>query len=105
MVPLTIPNFLINKFEIPPFLLPIYQACGTEYGIPWEVLAAINRIETNFGELATATSSAGAVGWMQFMPATWEGYGVDANGDKVKDPTNPVDSIHFAAWPKNTSVQ
>ena len=97
VVPLTIPNFLINKFEIPPFLLPIYQACGTEYGIPWEVLAAINRIETNFGELATATSTAGAVGWMQFMPATWEGYGVDANGDKVKDPTNPVDAICAAA--------
>ncbi len=69
-MPLTIPNFLINKFEIPPFLLPIYQACGTEYGIPWEVLAAINRIETSFGT-NVATSYAGANGWMAFMPATW----------------------------------
>ena len=42
-------------------------------------------------------SSAGAVGWMQFMPATWAGYGVDANGDGVKDPYNPEDAIFAAA--------
>src|SRR6185437_7658017 len=48
--PIGVPNFVINSFEIPPFLLPIYQACGTEYGIPWEVLAAINKIETDFGK-------------------------------------------------------
>ncbi len=53
------PNFLIDSFEIPPFLLPIYQACGTEYGIPWEVLASINKIETDFGTNMGA-SSAGA---------------------------------------------
>ncbi len=47
--PIGVPNFVIDSFEIPPFLLPIYQACGTEYGIPWEVLASINKIETAFG--------------------------------------------------------
>ncbi|MDX6617398.1 MAG: hypothetical protein QOD60_2489, partial [Solirubrobacterales bacterium] len=47
--PLGVPNFIIDQFEIPPFLLPIYQACGTQYGIPWQVLASINRIETAFG--------------------------------------------------------
>lgn len=90
--PLTVPNFLINNFEIPPFLLPIYQACGSEYGIPWQVLAAINRIETAFGT-NVSTSYAGAMGWMQFMPGTWAAYGVDANGDGRKDPYNPVDAI------------
>ncbi|UJA20716.1 transglycosylase SLT domain-containing protein [Thermoleophilia bacterium SCSIO 60948] len=92
-----VPNFMIDDFSIPPFLLPIYQACGTQYNVPWEVLASINRIETNFGELATVTSYAGAVGWMQFMPATWEAYGVDANGDGKRDPYNPVDAICGAA--------
>ena len=29
-----VPNFFIDKFKIPPFLLPIYQAAGTEYGDP-----------------------------------------------------------------------
>jgi hypothetical protein len=94
--PIGVPNFVIDSFEIPPFLLPIYQACGTEYGIPWEVLASINKIESGFGTNLNV-SSAGAVGWMQFLPSSWEMYGVDANGDRRKDPYNPVDAICAAA--------
>jgi murein DD-endopeptidase MepM/ murein hydrolase activator NlpD len=94
--PLGVPNFVIDSFEIPPFLLPIYQACGTEYGIPWEVLASINKIETAFGT-NMGPSTAGALGWMQFMPSSWEEYGLDANGDGRKDPYNPVDAICAAA--------
>ncbi len=94
--PIGVPNFVIDSFEIPPFLLPIYQACGTQYGIPWEVLASINKIETAFGTNLNV-SSAGAVGWMQFLPSTWATYGVDANGDGRKDPYNPVDAICAAA--------
>jgi murein DD-endopeptidase MepM/ murein hydrolase activator NlpD len=91
-----VPNFFIDKFRIPPFLLPIYQAAGTQYGIRWEVLAAINEIETDYGRNLNI-SSAGALGWMQFMPATWKSYGVDANDDGLKDPFNPVDAIFAAA--------
>jgi hypothetical protein len=91
-----VPNFVIDSFEIPPFLLPIYQACGTEYGIPWEVLASINKIESAFGTNLNV-SSAGAVGWMQFLPSSWEQFGLDANGDGRKDPYNPVDAICAAA--------
>jgi Transglycosylase SLT domain len=94
--PIGVPNFVIDSFEIPPFLLPIYQACGTEYGIPWEVLAAINKIETGFGTNLNV-SSAGAVGWMQFLPSSWEAFGLDANGDGRQDPYNPVDAICAAA--------
>jgi murein DD-endopeptidase MepM/ murein hydrolase activator NlpD len=94
--PIGVPNFIIESFEIPPFLLPIYQACGTEYGIPWQVLAAINKIETNFGT-NMGPSTAGAIGWMQFLPSSWEAYGLDANGDGRKDPYNPVDAICAAA--------
>ncbi len=94
--PIGVPNFVIDSFEIPPFLLPIYQACGTEYGIPWEVLASINKIETAFGTNLNV-SSAGAVGWMQFLPSSWEAFGVGANGDRRKDPYNPVDAICAAA--------
>ena len=90
------PNFFIDKFRIPPFLLPIYQAAGMEYGIRWEILAGINEIETDYGRNLNV-SSAGALGWMQFMPATWKAYGVDANRDGVKDPFNPVDAIFAAA--------
>ena len=94
--PIGVPNFVIDSFEIPPFLLPIYQACGTEYGIPWEVLASINKIETGFGTNLNV-SSAGALGWMQFLPSSWEQFGLDANGDGKKDPYNPVDAICAAA--------
>ena len=94
--PIGVPNFFIDKFRIPPFLLPIYQAAGIEYGIRWEVLAAINEIETDYGRNLNV-SSAGALGWMQFMPATWKAYGVDANNDGEKDPFNPVDAIFAAA--------
>ena len=90
------PNFFIDKFRIPPFLLPIYQAAGMQYGVRWEILAAINEIETDYGRNLNI-SSAGALGWMQFMPPTWAAYGVDANGDGVKDPFNPVDAIFAAA--------
>ena len=74
----------------------IWQAAGSTYGIPWQVLGAINKVETNFGA-NLGPSSAGAVGWMQFMPSTWARWGVDANGDGVADPDNPTDAIFSAA--------
>ncbi len=94
--PIGVPNFFIDKFRIPPFLLSIYQAAGMQYGVRWEVLAAINEIETDYGRNLNV-SYAGALGWMQFMPATWKMYGVDANRDGAKDPYNPVDAIFAAA--------
>ena len=94
--PVGVPNFVISKFRIPPFLLPIYQAAGTQYGIRWEVLAAINEIETDYGRNLNV-SSAGALGWMQFIPSSWRMYGTDGNKDGEKDPYNPVDAIFAAA--------
>jgi hypothetical protein len=91
-----VPNFIIRKFRVPVFLLPIYQAAGIQYGIRWEILAAINEIETDYGRNLNV-SSAGAVGWMQFIPSSWRRYGVDGNKDKRKDPYNPVDAIFAAA--------
>ncbi len=34
---------------------------------------------------------------MQFLPSTWRSWGVDANGDGIADPYNPVDAIFTAA--------
>ncbi|MEX2253422.1 MAG: lytic murein transglycosylase [Thermoleophilaceae bacterium] len=92
----SVPNFVIRKFRVPIFLLPIYQAAGIQYGIRWEILAAINEIETDYGRNLNV-SSAGAMGWMQFIPSSWRAYGVDANKDGKKDPYNPVDAIFAAA--------
>jgi hypothetical protein len=84
---------------VPAILIPIYQRAATAYALGPQgpsVLAAINGIETAFGTNLNV-SSAGAVGWMQFMPETWAGYGVDANGDGVADPYDPEDAIFAAA--------
>lgn len=78
---------------VPPTPLPrltrIYREAADTHGVPWELLAAINFVETGFGKIR-GLSSAGARGPMQFMPATWDAYG---QGD-VNDPR---DAIHAAA--------
>jgi murein DD-endopeptidase MepM/ murein hydrolase activator NlpD len=79
-----------------PQLLALWQQAGSAYAIPWQVLAAINKVESNFGR-NMGPSSAGAIGWMQFMPSTWVRWGVDANGDGVADPWNPTDAVFSAA--------
>ncbi len=83
-------------YRIPLFLLPIYKAAAVQYGVPWQILAAINEIETDYGN-DQSVSSAGAVGWMQFMPTTWLMYGVDALDSGYADPYNPVDAVFAAA--------
>ncbi len=86
----------LSYYRVPLFLLPIYQAAGIQYDVPWQILAAINEVETNYGTDLNV-STAGAVGWMQFMPTTWMQYGVDALGAGYADPYNPVDAIFAAA--------
>ncbi len=84
---------------VPPTLIPIYQRAAAAYALGPQgpaVLAAINQVETAFGT-NLGPSYAGAVGWMQFMPETWAGYGVDANGDGLADPNDPEDAIYAAA--------
>ena len=77
-------------------LQSLWGRAGAAYGIPWQVLAAINKIETNFGG-TMGPSSAGAVGWMQFMPDTWLRWGLDADGDGIADPWNAEDAVYAAA--------
>jgi len=81
---------------IPPQLVPLYHVAGAKYHVPWAILAGINKVETDFGR-DLSVSSAGAIGWMQFEPATWAEYRVDADGDGKADPYDPVDAIFTAA--------
>ncbi|HEU4738838.1 MAG TPA: lytic murein transglycosylase [Solirubrobacterales bacterium] len=98
----TIPSLPASSCAIsgvPPVLIPIYHRASDAYGLGPQgpaILAGINAIETGFGQ-NLGPSYAGAEGWMQFMPETWAMYGVDANGDGVKDPNNPEDAIYAAA--------
>lgn len=80
----------------PDSLRALWQSAGARYGVPWQILAAINKIETDNGQVL-GTSSAGAIGWMQFLPSTWRRWGVDANGDGTANPLDPADAIYSAA--------
>jgi murein DD-endopeptidase MepM/ murein hydrolase activator NlpD len=95
----SIPSSTCAAAGVPPILIPMYQRAAATYGLGSQgaaVLAGINEVETAFGTNLNV-SSAGAIGWMQFMPSSWEMYGVDANGDGVSDPYNPEDAIFAAA--------
>jgi hypothetical protein len=89
--------FVFSKVDQPPaFLIPIYKAAGRRFHIPWQVLAAINSVETSYGRDLN-TSSAGAVGWMQFMPSTWQEYGLSVDSHGPPNPYDPTDAIFTAA--------
>ena len=94
-VSFTSPPALTQRLDLNA-LHQLWQRAGAAYGIPWNVLAAINKIESNFGQ-NMGPSSAGAIGWMQFMPSTWLRWGVDADGDGVADPWNATDAVYAAA--------
>jgi hypothetical protein len=89
--PIEPPVDLETTHPAPPNeLLRYFKRAGRRFRIRWTVLAGINFVETRFGRI-TGPSSAGALGPMQFLPATWDRYG--AGGD-VHDPR---DSIFGAA--------
>jgi hypothetical protein len=68
-----------------PELRSHYDEGERRFGVPWEVLAAVNLVETGFGKIR-GYSTAGARGPMQFIPATWAAYG---EGD-IDDPRDAI---------------
>ena len=83
--------------DIPSAMFALYVGAGPYCpGLPWSVLAAIGRIESDHNR-KPGVSSAGARGPMQFMPATWAEYGIDGDGDGVIDIMDPGDAIPSAA--------
>jgi cell wall-associated NlpC family hydrolase len=105
--------------DVPPGYLALYQAAAdTCPGLPWPVLAAIGKVESDHGRstaqgVAFGQNFAGAAGPMQFGVGgkagnTWGGapvhrvppqlgYGTDGNGDGVADVYQPADAIFAAA--------
>ncbi len=82
--------------DVPRDLLRVYQEAATNCpDLPWPVVAAIGKLETDHNREA-GTSSAGARGPMQFLPATWEEFQADGDGDGVADIDDEDDAIYGA---------
>jgi hypothetical protein len=84
---------------VPSSYLQLYQESAARYcpAMSWTVLAAIGEIESGNGA-NDGPSSAGALGPMQFMPATWAVWGMDGFGQAGKpDIWNPLDAVPSAA--------
>src|SRR4051794_13543099 len=84
--------------DIPGNYLHWIRLAGARYELDWSVIAGIYSIETDFGRLdapgvRSGENAAGASGPGQFLEPTWRIYGVDGDGDGVKDRYNPADAI------------
>jgi membrane-bound lytic murein transglycosylase B len=67
-------------------LLGWYREAQRRFHVRWQLLAAVNFVESAFGKVRN-TSTAGAQGPMQFEPATWRAYGL---GGDVHDPHDAI---------------
>ncbi len=94
--------------DIPPDMLALYQRSAERCpGLPWAVLAAIGKIESDHGRLTapgvrSASNFAGAAGPMQFgiggrAGDTWSAFGVDGDGNGTVDVYDAADAVPAAA--------
>jgi hypothetical protein len=84
------------KSDLPPWkiippppadvLTGYYKEAEAQFGVPWAFLASVHLVETRMGRIR-GTSTAGAQGPMQFLPATWKAYGM---GGDINDPHDAI---------------
>jgi peptidoglycan DL-endopeptidase CwlO len=85
-----------------PYLGWYASAARTCPGLPWPVLAGIGEVESRHGTsglpgVRSGANFAGARGPMQFEPATFTQYAVDADPGRPLSPYDPPDAIYTAA--------
>lgn len=73
-----------GRAEPAGLLLRYYRRAERRFGVEWEVLAAVNYVETKFNRVRSS-SSAGAQGPMQFLPSTWDAYGLGGDAHDPRD--------------------
>jgi murein DD-endopeptidase MepM/ murein hydrolase activator NlpD len=83
---------------IPPDYLVLYEQAGERFGLQWQILAGIGRVETDHGQdgVGCTPNRAGAQGPMQFLPATFA-EAVRLAGIADPDICDPADAIPAAA--------
>ena len=96
--------------SIPAAVLAAYRNGGQRFGVAWEVLAGVGKVETDHGRRGE-TDSSGCIlgppiqqlggtrarGPMQFLPSSWERFGVDGDGDGDRDVCDIRDAAAGAA--------
>jgi hypothetical protein len=83
-----VPAWRIRTPAPAPELLRLYRQAASATGIPWQVLAAINLVESGMGRI-DGVSVAGAQGPMQFLPTTWAEAGIGQGGD-IRAPQDAI---------------
>jgi membrane-bound lytic murein transglycosylase B len=82
-------------------LLRYYREADRRFAVRWNLLAAVNFVESAFNKLRN-NSAAGAQGPMQFVPSTWRAYGL---GGDVRDPHDAIlgaaNYLHANGAPRN----
>ncbi|MGH2736577.1 MAG: lytic transglycosylase domain-containing protein [Actinomycetota bacterium] len=78
--------FKTQRPEPAGVLRRFYRRAQRRFGVHWYVLASVNYIESKFGRVKS-NSYAGAQGPMQFLPSTWEAYGLGGN---IRDPRDAI---------------
>ncbi len=93
-----VPDSAAAVADIPPDYLALYQDAGRDFGLDWPVLAAVGRVESDHGRLTAGCgpNEAGALGPMQFLPASFATASDWAGLDEA-DICDPVDAIPAAA--------
>ncbi|MBA9003792.1 bifunctional lytic transglycosylase/C40 family peptidase [Thermomonospora cellulosilytica] len=96
------PDETTDARSIPANYLELYKKAGKDYGLPWNVLAGVGKVETNHGTstlpgVSSGENHAGAGGPMQFLEPTWKAFAVDGDKDGRKDRYDPEDAIPSAA--------
>lgn len=90
-----------GRAEPAGLLLRYYERAERRFGVEWEVLAAVNYVETKFNRVRSS-SSAGAQGPMQFLPSTWDAYGLGGN---IHDPRDAImgaaNYLHASGAPRD----
>ena len=86
----------LQQAGLKPNYAELYLRVQAATGTPWQILASVHRIETGQRGDTAVTSYAGAVGPMQFMPATFKAYAVDGDSDGVKN-INDLEDAMFSA--------
>jgi hypothetical protein len=88
--PTRLPAWRIQAPEPAGKLLSYYREAAAASGIPWEVLAAVNLVESGMGRI-DGVSVADAHGPMQFLPSTWAEPGI-GNGGDIRDPRTAINA-------------